>query len=110
MTAHPDCRSLQAPDKCCNQRVSRQGFLERGAVRVLLVTLIIIIEGDSGAVVEFKYVLAELAEGIKQLSTMQNYSIVFLTGTREETGNVNECDDGDIESVAETYETCALTA
>jgi hypothetical protein len=40
---------------------------------------------------------------------MADYSIIFLTRTWEETGNVNERYDRNIEGVAEAYEARTLT-
>ena len=39
---------------------------------------------------------------------MADDGVVFLSGTGEESGNVDEADDGDVEGVAEAYEACGL--
>ena len=53
---------------------------------------------------------SSLAVSVEQLSTVQDNSVVLLTCTRQESWNVNQRYDRNIEGVAETNETCTLTA
>ena len=47
-------------------------------------------------------------EGVEQLGSMADDASVFLCRSRQETWNIDERDDGDVESVAETHESGAF--
>ena len=51
-----------------------------------------------------------LAISIEQLCAMQNDGIVLLTGSRQESRNINKAYDGNVESIAETHKACTLAA
>src|SRR6185312_6128655 len=47
-------------------------------------------------------------EGVQQLGAVLDDAAIFLRRARQETGNIDEGDDGDIEAVAEAHEARAL--
>ena len=46
----------------------------------------------------------------EQFGSVVDDGVVFLSGTGQESGYVNQCDDGDVEAVAEAYEAGSLAA
>src|SRR3712207_8319895 len=52
---------------------------------------------------------SSLSISVKQLCTMQNHCVIFLTGSGQETGNINQTYNWNIKCIAETNKTSTLT-
>ena len=61
------------------------------------------LSGDNG---DLGY--GSLGVGVQELGTVPDNAAILLGSARQESGNVNEGDDGDVESVAKTDKSCSL--